>query len=124
MTEEEAALRSRLELTQGSEPGTTPDLLSKHTSYLLALEMDIRSSVVHWAYTGEYLDHPVIDGASPASLAQVGLIPTQVFSTLAGLRVNPDHTRAMMRQHSGKLPGDDLSRQRRMKPKSERRPSA
>jgi hypothetical protein len=120
MTDDKLALRKRLESTQGSVPGSTSDLLDDDTGVLLGYDNDIRGAVVHWARTGEYLSTPIVDGATPASLANMGLIPTMVFSTLAGLRTDSDRTRAMMRQHFGKLPGDDPSRLLRMKPKSER----
>lgn len=69
---------------------------------------DVLDAAMHWARTGEMLDRPKVCGRTPASMAKT-FIPSQVFSGLVVLRLDPARGERLLghgsRQNSRAWPG-------------------
>jgi hypothetical protein len=76
----ERRLRDAQDLDQGAARRLAAEILAAPT--------DVRAAAIQWARTGEYPDAPEVAGFTPLQLA-VDLAPSQVFTALTLLRVNP-----------------------------------
>lgn len=64
---------------------------------------DIWEAALTWARTGEMPAEPVIEGQTPARLS-ARLSPSQTFTALMGLRIDPQRALSALRHSSDDLP--------------------
>jgi len=64
---------------------------------------DIWEAALSWAATGEMPTEPAIEGETPAGLS-TRLSPSQTFTALMGLRIDPDRARSALRHSPHDLP--------------------
>ena len=64
---------------------------------------DIWAAALLWASTGEMPTEPAVEGQTPARLS-TRLSPSQTFTALMGLRIDPDRARSALRHSPHDLP--------------------
>jgi len=89
-------MRLLLQAVQEGEPDVA---LARQAVYnMLACDTDIADAALMWAMTGIMPERPVVSGHSPRELSQAGFHPTQVFSTLQLLRLDPQEANRLINE--------------------------
>jgi hypothetical protein len=65
---------------------------------------DIWQAALTWASTGKMSAEPAIEGQTPATLS-ARLSPSQTFTALMGLRIDPERALSALRHSPDDLPG-------------------
>ena len=100
--------RTDIEVSRLAESLATAQNLDADRAKRLAREIaeadeDIWQAALAWVGTGEMPTEPVIEGRTPASLSS-WLSPSQTFTALMGLRIDPERTKSALRHSPHKMP--------------------